>query len=104
MSDWPHFTQSKSEVNKMNREIFREYDVRGLVEKDLSNEVTVALGQAMGTYFRGQKCRRIVVGRDCRLSSTRLRKHLTEGLTSTGLELEDIGVCPSPLLYFALQI
>ena len=87
----------------MNREIFREYDVRGVAETDLTNEVTLALGQAMGTYFRGQKCKRIVLGRDCRLSSTRLREHLAEGLISTGLELQDIGVCPSPLLYFALH-
>ena len=86
----------------MNPEIFREYDIRGIAETDLTDDAVRRLGSAMGTYLGNQGCRRIVVGRDCRLSSDRLNGSLSEGLMSTGLDLTDIGVCPTPQLYFAL--
>lgn len=86
----------------MNPEIFREYDIRGVADKDLSDEVVLELGRAMGSYLSRQGCHRITLGRDCRLSSQRLRDGLLEGLRSTGLQIEDIGVCATPVLYFSL--
>ena len=86
----------------MNPEIFREYDIRGIADQDLNDEVVVTLGRAVGTYLQGKGCNSLTLGRDCRLSSTRLRDRLTEGLLSTGCRVTDIGVCPTPLLYFSL--
>ncbi len=57
----------------------------------------------MGTYLQRQGCQRITLGRDCRLSSTRLRDFLAEGLLSTGATVVDLGVCPTPVLYFSLH-
>jgi phosphomannomutase / phosphoglucomutase len=87
----------------MNPEIFREYDIRGVADQDLTDGVVTTLGRSMGTYLRRAGCKRITLGRDCRLSSTRLRDRLVEGLLSTGLVIQDIGVVPSPLLYFSLH-
>ncbi|WP_309892517.1 phosphomannomutase/phosphoglucomutase [Archangium sp.] len=85
----------------MNAHIFREYDIRGLVDKDLTVEVVELLGKGLGTVVRRQGGRSIVVGRDCRESSTRFRDALCRGLTSTGLHVLDVGVVPTPLTYFA---
>ncbi len=87
----------------VNPKIFREYDIRGIADGDLNDEVVVTLGRAMGTYLQRQGCKRLTLGRDCRLSSTRLRDQLTQGLLSTGCPVTDIGVCPTPLLYFSLH-
>jgi phosphomannomutase/phosphoglucomutase len=84
----------------MNTHIFREYDIRGLVDKDLTTEVVELLGKGLGTIIRRQGGRSIVVGRDCRESSTRFRDSLCAGLTSTGLNVLDVGVVPTPLTYF----
>ncbi|NMO15805.1 phosphomannomutase/phosphoglucomutase [Pyxidicoccus fallax] len=85
----------------MNTHIFREYDIRGLVDKDLTVDVVELLGKGLGTIIRRQGGRSIVVGRDCRESSTRFRDALCAGLTSTGLNVLDVGVVPTPLTYFA---
>ncbi|HLL53285.1 MAG TPA: phosphomannomutase/phosphoglucomutase [Myxococcaceae bacterium] len=84
-----------------NAHIFREYDIRGLVDKDLTIEVVELLGKGLGTVVRRKGGTSIVVGRDCRESSTRFRDALAKGLTSTGLNVLDIGVVPTPLTYFA---
>ncbi|PTL81277.1 phosphomannomutase/phosphoglucomutase [Vitiosangium sp. GDMCC 1.1324] len=85
----------------MNAHIFREYDIRGLVDKDLTVEVVELLGKGLGTVVRRKGGRSLVVGRDCRESSTRFRDALCRGLTSTGLNVLDVGVVPTPLTYFA---
>jgi phosphomannomutase/phosphoglucomutase len=85
----------------MNPQIFREYDIRGLVDKDLTAEVVEKLGKGLGTLVRRQGGRTVVVGRDCRESSTRFRDALCKGLTSTGVGALDVGVVPTPLTYFA---
>jgi phosphomannomutase/phosphoglucomutase len=85
----------------MNPQIFREYDIRGLVDKDLTEEVVEKLGQGLGTIVRRDGGSWIVVGRDCRESSTRFREALCSGITSTGLNVIDIGVVPTPATYFA---
>jgi phosphomannomutase / phosphoglucomutase len=81
--------------------IFREYDIRGIAETELASADVADLGRALGTYMLRQAGARINLGRDCRLSSPRLHSALLEGLLSTGCEVTDIGVVPTPLLYFS---
>lgn len=83
-------------------EIFRQYDIRGIVGKDLTPETVELLGKGIGTLFRQQKKRRVTLGRDCRLSSPLFSKILTGALHSTGCEIIDLGTIPTPLLYFAM--
>ena len=81
--------------------IFREYDIRGIAEGELLSPDVADLGRALGTYLLRHSGPRINLGRDCRLSSPRLRDALLEGLLSTGCQVTDIGVAPTPLLYFS---
>ena len=87
----------------MNRHVFRQYDIRGNADRDFSSEFVQALGLSLGTFYSKRGLERIAVGRDCRLSSPRLHEALCDGLLRTGLELIDIGVGPTPLLYFAVH-
>ena len=82
--------------------IFREYDIRGVVGQDLTPDLAEQLGRAFGTTLRRKNLRRIAVGRDGRESSPLLRQRLINGVTATGIGVTDIGVCPTPLLYFSL--
>src|SRR6516225_9348458 len=81
--------------------IFREYDIRGIAETELTSPDIVQLGRALGTLLQRKSGNRINMGRDCRLSSPRLRDALLEGLMASGCEVTDIGVVPTPLLYFS---
>src|SRR4051812_14154661 len=81
--------------------IFREYDIRGIAETELLSPDIVDLGRAMGTLLQRKSGTTINVGRDCRLSSPRLRDALVEGLLASGCNVTDIGVVPTPLLYFS---
>ena len=85
----------------MNAHIFREYDIRGLVDRDLTPTVVELLGKGLGTVVKRKGGRSVVMGRDCRESSTTFRQALANGLTSTGIHVMDIGVVPTPLTYFA---
>ena len=85
---------------------FREYDIRGVAERDLTNELAEAIGRGYGTMIangRDPGSLRIAVGRDCRLSSPRLHEALLRGLSRAGVHVIDIGVGPTPLLYFAVH-
>jgi len=86
----------------INPHIFREYDVRGLVGKDLTPDTVRTLGKGFGTYAKGKGVRTLMLGRDCRLSSPEFRDAMAEGLASTGMNVVDVGICPSPLLYFSI--
>jgi phosphomannomutase/phosphoglucomutase len=88
---------------KPNPNIFREYDIRGLVERDLTSDVVVQLGKGIGTFIRRRGAARVTIGRDGRLSSERIAHDLREGLLSTGLEVTDVGQCPTPVLYFSIS-
>ncbi|MBI4952885.1 MAG: phosphomannomutase/phosphoglucomutase [Myxococcales bacterium] len=88
------------------RHVFREYDIRGVAARDLSDELVTALGAAFAEILsRGgwQERARVAVCRDCRLSSDRLFAALTSGLTRAGVDVVDLGVGPTPLLYFGAQ-
>ena len=83
-------------------EIFRQYDIRGKVDEDLTPDTVELLGKGIGTYFRQNKRRDIALGRDCRLSSPVFSEALSRGLLSTGCHITDLGTIPTPLLYFAI--
>ncbi|MCD6319523.1 MAG: phosphomannomutase/phosphoglucomutase [Candidatus Desulfofervidaceae bacterium] len=87
---------------QVNPFIFREYDVRGLVDRDLTPEVVEHLGKAYGTYVRRHGYKQVVVGRDGRLSSPQLKEALIKGILSTGCNVTDIGMCPTPVVYFSI--
>jgi phosphomannomutase/phosphoglucomutase len=86
----------------MNEQIFREYDIRGVVADDLVPETVENLGRAVGTHLLRSGASELVLGRDCRLSSDSLRESLVRGLLATGINIIDIGVCHTPLVYFSL--
>lgn len=86
----------------INPTIFRAYDIRGVVDIDLSEGVYAALGRAAGTYFRRRGGRRIVAARDARLTSPAYAAALIAGLRSAGCDVVDIGMAPTPLMYFAV--
>jgi phosphomannomutase len=83
--------------------IFRAYDIRGVVDRDLSEEVYRTLGRAGGTFFRQHERRRIVVARDARLTSPGYAAALIDGLRRSGCDVVDIGMAPTPLMYFAVS-
>lgn len=82
--------------------IFREYDIRGIVGKELTEAVTERIGRAFATLGQEKGVKAVSVGRDGRPSSPALRDSLIRGLTAGGLNVVDIGVCPTPVLYFSL--
>jgi phosphomannomutase/phosphoglucomutase len=87
---------------QVQRNIFREYDIRGLVEKELTEETALGIAKAFGTYFMRLGKKTLALGRDVRLTSDRFAEIAHQGLTSTGCDIIDIGVVPTPLLYFSL--
>jgi phosphomannomutase/phosphoglucomutase len=87
----------------MNPEIFREYDIRGVVDKDLTDQDVILIGKGFGTYLRGENHSKVCVGRDCRLSSENYQHLLIEGLLATGCDVVNIGVCPTPVFYFSIR-
>src|SRR5436190_5088715 len=84
--------------------IFRQYDVRGIVDRDLTPAVATALGRAYAMYVDAHgEPGAIAVGRDNRPSGPKLRDALVDGLTSAGRDVVDVGVVPTPLLYWSLH-
>lgn len=91
------------EMAKVNPYIFREYDVRGIVGKDLTDEVVELLGKGIGTYFIRNGVLKMTIGGDVRLSTPELKAALNRGLNSTGLDIIDLGSVPTPVQYFSLH-
>jgi phosphomannomutase/phosphoglucomutase len=87
---------------QINPQIYREYDIRGVVDKDLTPAIVKRLGQGFGTYMIQHNKLNLVVGRDGRLSSKSFAEALIEGLLSTGCHVTDIGLCPTPAYYFSI--
>ncbi len=90
------------EVVDLNRQIFRQYDIRGHAERDFPDETVRLLGRAFGTYVRERGISEVLVGRDNRLSSERLRNAFVAGLLATGCTVIDIGLVATPILYYAM--
>jgi phosphomannomutase / phosphoglucomutase len=96
----------------LNAHIFREYDIRGVAERDLTDEVATAIGRGYVTILqraqagggaKAAKALKIAVGIDCRVSGPRLRNALIDGLTKAGADVVEIGMGPTPMLYFAVN-
>lgn len=88
----------------VNEKIFREYDIRGIVGEDLTKEVAISVGRAFSVFVKrlNPDARCVSVGRDVRLSSYSLAESIISGITSTGIDVYNIGVCPTPLQYFSM--
>lgn len=82
--------------------IFREYDIRGKVGEDFTEEVVFLIGKAYGTIIKRKGGKKVVCGRDGRLSGKALQEALINGILSTGVDVVDIGITPTPVMYFSL--
>ena len=91
----------KEDSTEIDPVIFRAYDIRGIVGKTLTRKAVQALAEAIGARAGALGQQRLVVGRDGRISSPKLAKILIEGLCASGRDVIDIGLVPTPLLYFA---
>ncbi|MDX9822143.1 MAG: phosphomannomutase/phosphoglucomutase [Syntrophales bacterium] len=87
----------------MNPEVFREYDIRGIVGKDLTPDFVVDLGKAIGSFAAARGARTMTLGRDCRLSSESYSEAVQQGLVAAGMQVVDIGLCATPMLYFSIR-
>lgn len=86
----------------MNSDIFREYDIRGIVGEDITEDDVVDIGKGVGTFLRSHGRQQLTVGRDCRTSSQSFSEKVIQGLLSTGCDVVDIGVCPTPVFYYSI--
>jgi phosphomannomutase/phosphoglucomutase len=87
----------------MNPGIFREYDIRGIAGEDICEPDVIDIGKAYGSLLIEQGRKKISVGRDCRKTSDRFSQLFIQGIVSTGCDVVDIGVCPTPVLYFSIH-
>lgn len=87
---------------RINPQIYREYDIRGVVDKDLTSDIVRQLGKGFGSHMVRLGKKSLAVGRDGRLSSGAFSEALIEGLLSTGCDVVNIGVCPTPVYYFSI--
>ncbi len=87
----------------MNPDVFREYDIRGVVDQDLTPDFVHLLGRAIGSHAVRHGVRTMVIGRDCRLSSQVYLDAICRGILSTGIHVIDIGLSATPMLYFAIR-
>jgi len=88
--------------DEVNPRIFRQYDVRGVVDEDLTDKVVEKLGKGYGAQMVNLGHTKVSVGYDARISSPRFRDSLIKGILSTGVDVVDIGMVPTPTLYFSL--
>ncbi len=82
--------------------IFREYDIRGVYGTALTEKIAEDIGCAFGTLIKRGRGKTVSMGHDVRLSTPSLREALLKGILSTGINVVDIGSCPTPVLYFSL--
>ena len=86
---------------KVNSQIFRAYDIRGIVDEELTEEGIFYIGKALGSYLLSKGRNSLVTARDGRISGPRLLKQFQKGVMSSGCDVIDIGEVPTPLLYFS---
>jgi phosphomannomutase/phosphoglucomutase len=82
--------------------IFREYDIRGIADSELPDDGIALLGQAIGTFLQRRGGKKLALGRDTRLSSPRLHQALLRGLMAGGCDVVDVGIVPTPVLYYSV--
>lgn len=88
-------------TDKINPNIFREYDLRGIADEDLTEDVVYTIGRSYGSYVLQNNNYKVIVGHDNRLSSSRISDALIKGLTDSGVNVVDLGLVTTPMLYFA---
>lgn len=88
----------------LSRTIFRAYDIRGNIHNELTNDVVYAIGLAFGSEMVKNREQKLIIAQDGRLSSPGIAKALIQGLKECGIDIIDIGVMPTPFLYFATHV
>lgn len=86
----------------MNEFIFREYDIRGVVKDDFTDDVVIDLGKGYGTWLKRNNAKNLTISGDIRKTTPKLKKLFTKGVLSTGIDVIDIGILPTPLNYFSM--
>ena len=81
----------------INPYIFREYDIRGVVEEDFQHEVVELLGKGFGTFVKNKDIDKISLGGDVRLTTKTLKEAFAKGVLSTGVNIIDLGIIPTPI-------
>lgn len=89
---------------QINPEIFRSYDIRGLVGSEITGDTAEKLGKSFGSYVQELNEKTVIVGNDNRESSTEFSKRLIQGLTSTGIDVINIGLATTPMVYYARKL
>ena len=87
----------------MNPEIFREYDIRGIAGKDMTEDEVRLIGKGIGTYLQQHNCQNVTVGKDCRVTSDAYTDRIIQGLLETGCNVIELGICPTPVFYFSIR-
>ena len=88
-------------MNKPPHEIFKAYDIRGIVGKTLTNDIIKTIGHSIGSEAQARGLTSIAIGRDGRLSGSELSHSLAEGIQESGINVLDVGMVATPMLYFA---
>jgi phosphomannomutase/phosphoglucomutase len=88
-------------MSRIDPSIFKAYDIRGIVDRNLNVPAVQSIGEALGSVASTRAVRQAIVGRDGRLSGPKLAEALIGGIRSTGIDVVDIGMVPTPVLYFA---
>ena len=91
-------------LNKISPNIFRTYDIRGIVNDTLTTDIVYTIGRAFGSEAQKINEKTVIIARDGRLSGSQLIQALQQGLMDSGCDVIDIGMVPTPLLYFATHI
>ncbi len=86
----------------LNPTIFRAYDIRGVVDKDLNENILYQIGKGYGTFIRRQNLKTVSIGGDARLSTPVYKKAFINGMLETGIDVIDVGITATPVLYFSI--
>lgn len=86
----------------VNPSIFRAYDIRGVVDKDLNEDILYQIGKGYGTFLRRQNLKTVSIGGDARLSTPAYKKAFIKGMLETGIDVIDVGIMATPVLYFSI--
>ena len=88
-------------MHEIPHEIFKAYDIRGIVGKTITVDNVEKIGHAIGSDARARNLTTIAIGRDGRLSGTELSQALARGIQRSGVNVVDVGMVATPMLYFA---
>ena len=90
-----------SDPSSISPTIFRGYSIRGIADRDLTDDVVFRIGHAVGVFFRKRGASLLVLGSDVRQSSPRISRAMTRGMASAGMRIIDVGIVPTPVHHFA---